>query len=728
MVVAETGARLYREQLDRPPSLADGLRCLAGTPQPFALVGAWAGGGALLGCAPVRTAGADEDPFELLANAAGETDAGIGVGGGWVGYLGYELRMRAEHAQPSPPRSGGVPPFALAYYDHVIRCDAAGAWWFEALWSDERAALLAERLAWWRARIASPPAPQPARTSAWRLSPSPAAHAELVAACRERIHAGDLYQANVCAELEGRFEGSALELFIRGVSALAPDRAAYLGGAWGAVVSLSPELFLERHGRQVRTAPIKGTRPRPRDPQLAGAQRLALEGSAKDRAENVMIVDLMRNDLGRVCEPGSIAVDALAAVEPHAGVWHMVSEVHGTLRPELDDAALLAATFPPGSVTGAPKLAAMNVIAELESRARGVYTGAIGIASPLGGLELNVAIRTFEVADGRIRLGVGGGVVADSQTQSETAELAVKATPLLEAIGAVLEPDPRANPPGPRVRRLGPLPVPRPDPSHGIFETMLVRDRRALALDAHLARLYASAGSLYRAALPDQLESRVAQAAALARLPSRLRLNARPGPDGVIEVSIELLPLSTAPSARLRTWTLPGGLGAHKWSDRRLLSELARHSCEAIPLLVDADGFILETSRHNVFALGADGVLRTPPADGRILPGLARARLLTVGEREAVETPLRVADLRAAAAVILTNALRTTLAVALDGVPLRHTPPRSGANADHVRFGELEQALAAELAADAAFVEAAEGRAIVDGAGAVVVEEAHAGA
>ncbi len=361
-------------------------------------------------------------------------------------------------------------------------------------------------------------------------------------------------------------------------------------------------------------------------------------------------------------------------------------------------ARLLAATFPPGSVTGAPKLAAMNVISELESRARGIYTGAIGFASPVGGLELNVAIRTFEVADGRIRLGVGGGVVADSQAQSETAELAVKATPLLAAIGAVFEPDVCAGPPAPRVRRLGPLPLPRPDPARGLFETMLVRDGRAVALDAHLARLRASASSLYRTALPGQLESRVAQSAALARLPSRLRLSALADPDGVIEVSIELAPLSPAPPAQLHTWTLPGGLGAHKWSDRRLLSELERHSRPAIPLLVDADGFVLETSRHNVFALGRDGVLRTPVADGRILAGLARTRLLTGGEREAIETPLRVADLPRAAAVILTNALRTTNAVALDGVPLPQEG--SGADADHMRLGELEQALAAELSPD----------------------------
>ena len=239
------------------------------------------------------------------------------------------------------------------------------------------------------ARLADPPQPRPFGTRDWRWIPSAAGHAEAVEACRTRIAAGDLFQANLCMRLEGRLEGDAFDLFATAAQALPTDRAAFVAGPWGTVASLSPELFLARAGRTVRSAPIKGTRP--------ADQREELARSEKDRAENVMIVDLVRNDLGRVCRPGTVRVTALAEVRPHAGVWHMVSEVEGELRDGVGDSGLLRASFPPGSVTGAPKLAALDVIAELESTGREAYTGAIGFASPLAGLELSVAIRTFEV-------------------------------------------------------------------------------------------------------------------------------------------------------------------------------------------------------------------------------------------------------------------------------------------------------------------------------------------
>ncbi len=158
--------------------------------------------------------------------------------------------------------------------------------------------------------------------------------------------------------------------------------------------------------------PIKGTRSRPGDELPARQQRELLERSAKDRAENVMIVDLMRNDLSRVCVPGSVRVPALLRAEPHPGVWHLVSDVHGTLRDGTGDGQLIAATFPPGSVTGAPKVRALEIIHELEATPREVYTGAVGYRSPVAGLELNVAIRTFEFGGGRVWLGSGGGIVA----------------------------------------------------------------------------------------------------------------------------------------------------------------------------------------------------------------------------------------------------------------------------------------------------------------------------
>jgi para-aminobenzoate synthetase/4-amino-4-deoxychorismate lyase len=539
--------------------------------------------------------------------------------------------------------------------------DAGGRWWFEALVTPERAAAIAKRRDELAARLADPRPPRPFTTREWRWTPSPRGHAAAVEACRERIRAGDLFQANLCMRLAGRLDGDAFDLFATAAEALPTDRAAFVAGPWGTVASLSPEVFLTRDGRTVRSAPIKGTRP-------AGG-RAELEASAKDRAENVMIVDLVRNDLGRVCRPGTVRVTALAEVRPHAGVWHMVSEVEGELRDGVGDAGLLRATFPPGSVTGAPKLAALDVIAELESTGREAYTGAIGFASPLAGLELSVAIRTFEVRGARIWLGAGGGIVADSDGEAEAREAAAKAAPLLAAIGAdpavaarhMPHPVPpgsapsgpapvssAARPPSPlRVARRGPKPVPRPDPAAGLYETILVADGVPVALDAHLARLGASLRALYRLAPPPDLAARV-RAAARRHARARLRIDVAPGEDAVLEVSA----LADPAPAVLRPVVLPGGLGAHKWRDRTLLASHEADDPATLPLLLDADGYVLETSRTSIIAEAADGTLHTPPADGRILPGVTVARL------RAAPRALTLDDLRAARAIHVASALR----------------------------------------------------------------------
>src|SRR5439155_21003545 len=227
--------------------------------------------------------------------------------------------------------------------------------------------------------------------------------------------AGALYQVNICARFHGRLTGDPLTLFANGLSALHPDYAAYLRTPERTVISFSPELFLHRVGRQVRTAPIKGTRRRTvdgtyRDDRAA----IELQASTKDRAENVMIVDLMRNDLSRVCEPGSVSTPQLLSIRPAPGVWHLVSEVTGTLREGAGDADLIRTTFPPGSVTGAPKISALALIDELEAEPRQLFTGAIGYSSATDRAEFNVAIRTFEITGEEFELGAGGGITADS--------------------------------------------------------------------------------------------------------------------------------------------------------------------------------------------------------------------------------------------------------------------------------------------------------------------------
>jgi para-aminobenzoate synthetase/4-amino-4-deoxychorismate lyase len=659
--------RILRVPLDWGLRPEQGALLVRGDTRPFALIGRWADSLAVIGSEPVRVAGADEDPFALLDENAGAGLSGSArvraVAGGWFGYLGYELGRRLEPVGASPPVAATLPESALAFYDHVLRLDRNGRWWFEALWSEPRADALERRLAELSARAA---AARPFTTAPWRATPAPAGHCRAVTACRERIHAGDLFQANICVRLESRLDGDLLDLFAQAAAALGPDRAAFVAGPWGAVASLSPELFLERRGRQVRSAPIKGTR------DLGGREQL--EAAAKDRAENVMIVDLVRNDLGRVCTPGTVEVSALARARLHTGVWHLVSEVTGTLREEVGDGELVRAAFPPGSVTGAPKVAAMNVIAELESTARGVYTGAIGFASPLAGLELNVAIRTFEACGDRIWLGVGGGIVADSDPAEETREWMTKATPLLAAIGAELAP-PAPDGGAPRVARTAPRPVARPDPAAGVFETLLVAGGRPVALDEHLARLARSVRLLYGRALAPALSDELLAAARRAG-DARLRLDVKPEPFAVEFVLTPRSPRTTP--VRLVPRAVPGGLGAHKWTDRRLLESLLDGSGDGEPLLCDLDGLVLESARANVFCIDADGRLVTPPLDGRILPGVTRARVIEDAERlgltVAIE-PLSLARLRRAREIFVSGSLGGVEPAYLEGdAPRRSTP------------------------------------------------------
>jgi para-aminobenzoate synthetase component 1 len=261
---------------------------------------------------------------------------------------------------------------------------------------------------------------------AWEATWASHDYAGAVEAVREAIAAGDVYQVNLVQHLSASFSGDPGRLAER----LTPLRPLYprplLGEGW-AIVSASPERFLARRGRHVWTMPIKGTRP-------AGSDGL-LE-SDKDAAEHVMIVDLERNDLSRVCEPGSVAWPSLMDAQRLAGVEHLVSVVTGTLREGVTLTELLEATFPGGSVTGAPKIAALDHIATLEPVGRGASMGAIGVIRPNGDFDLALTIRTFAVADGRIHLWVGGGIVWDSDPAEEIEESWVKARPLLDAIGA----------------------------------------------------------------------------------------------------------------------------------------------------------------------------------------------------------------------------------------------------------------------------------------------------
>ncbi len=311
-------------------------------------------------------------------------------------YLGYGLSqaIRRERSAPPPEPCPALPLLACAVRpEHGI---------FQAVAED-------------------------CRTGSWEPTWTADEHAGAIDRVRESIACGDVYQVNVVQHLSAPFAGDPAALAARLAPLRAIHPAPFSGNGW-TVVSASPELFLSRRGKTVRTMPIKGTRPR------GGASEL--RESEKDAAEHVMIVDLERNDLSRVCEPGSVRWPELMATRELAGVEHMVSTVEGTLRDGIGLAEILDATFPGGSVTGAPKIAAVDLIAELEPVGRGASMGALGVIRGNGDFELALTIRTFAITEGRIHLWVGGGIVWDSDPAAEVEESWTKARPLLEAVGS----------------------------------------------------------------------------------------------------------------------------------------------------------------------------------------------------------------------------------------------------------------------------------------------------
>src|ERR1700678_4420185 len=463
---------------------AEALRLVRDDPHPVALLGTWAGGPDVVAAAPAVVRSAPGPLADVFGSPLPAVKDGA-FGGGWIGYLGYSAG--GEALAPAGPRR--LPAWWFGWYDNVVvRGRATGEWFFEALWTDARAAALERRFADLAARAAEPAPRRDYAFETFRLTPGAAGHRAAVARAVEYIREGDIFQANICLRAEADFAGDPLDAFCQAAEELHPPYAAFIGISAvpataavparpsalaaaavrataeapatagppataavpritrAAVASLSPELFLRRAGHTVTSKPIKGTARRDGDPGEAAAQLAELERSAKNRSENVMIVDLVRNDLSRVCIPGTVRVPDLLGAEPHPGVWHLVSTVEGTLGDGVTDDDLIRAAFPPGSVTGAPKVRALEIIDELELAPRESYTGAVGYRSPVAGLELNVAIRTFEFAAGRCWLGARGGIVPDSDPDAEYAECLIKAAPLIAAIGARLDVSPAAEP------------------------------------------------------------------------------------------------------------------------------------------------------------------------------------------------------------------------------------------------------------------------------------------
>jgi para-aminobenzoate synthetase component I len=357
--------------------------------------------------------------------------------GGFVGYLGYDLARHLEQLPETTESDLNWPEMRLHLADFVLAHDGLNQTWYaitlklpefhnrETIWDE-----VLQQAIHGNSEPATFLASEP-------ISRTPNhTYLEHVERALEYIRAGDIFQVNLSHRLEARFHGDPWALYEHLAQRSPAPFAAYLSGTDFTMVSASPERFLRLHNNTLEARPIKGTRARGNTPELDQLARHELETSLKDHAENLMIVDLLRNDLGRVCRYGSVHTPDLFRLEAHGPVWQMVSTVTGKLREGLGPVDVLQASWPGGSMTGAPKIRSMEIIEELEPVRRGPYAGSIGYFDLSGGMDLSIVIRTAMIDHPRDRVlvQVGGGIVADSQPQLELEETHAKARAILECL------------------------------------------------------------------------------------------------------------------------------------------------------------------------------------------------------------------------------------------------------------------------------------------------------
>jgi para-aminobenzoate synthetase/4-amino-4-deoxychorismate lyase len=560
------------------------------------------------------------DPVEIVvARRADEVAPALeriaATPGHWAGTFAYEAGLALE------PRLAGRAAARTGAHGPLV--------WFARFASVET--IPADAVAGWLDARATGPG---------RLGPldpqlSIGGYARAFDMMQDAIRAGDIYQANLTFPLGGSWQGDPLAIYaaIRGDARAGHGGVVWDGSHWH--LSFSPELFFALQDGQATVRPMKGTAPRGDSPGQDEALRNALAANAKDRAENLMIVDLMRNDLSRVADPGSVRVEAPFAIETYPTVHQMVTTVRATLSPGRDARGLLAAIFPCGSITGAPKIRAMELIDVAERDARGVYCGAIGRIDPTGDAAFNVAIRTVRLdpKGGRAVMGVGSAVVADSGMIGEWRECVVKGNFLRVSAG-----------------------------NADLIETMAFDPAHGIALfDLHLERIRASATELGFSFDHHAVRNAIHVLCFDLDVPSRVRLLVAHSGAHAIEAT-PMPPLIESPLA-CAVLPLPVAEGdwrlRHKTSDRGFYEaaiKAARAAGASEALFVRDDGLLTEGSFTNLF-VERDGMLLTPHAGHGLLPGVLRASLIRAGR--AVEADLRLEDL--ADGFMVGNALRGLL-------------------------------------------------------------------
>jgi para-aminobenzoate synthetase component 1 len=354
-----------------------------------------------------------------------------------IGYLAYDLRTLVERVPARARDDLHLPRALFRWYDPFLIHDDSNHRYY-LVSGGSRAVVNEARRRLFQELDAGTTGGHGEHSGAPRLESNMTRdeYRRAVSRIHDFIAAGDVYQINFTQRFCATMSTDPLALFVRLVRRHPMPRSAYIDAESFQILSNSPELFLERHGTRIATQPIKGTRRRGQTTAQDARQRAELRRDAKERAEHVMIIDLERNDLGRICRTGTVCVPHATRVHSYPTLHHLVSTVEGIVAEDVPTAEVIRATFPGGSITGAPKIRAMEIIDALEPNARGVYTGALGLIDTAGDMHLSLAIRTAVTTGGRIYYGTGGGIVADSDADSEYAESLLKAEGLLTALGA----------------------------------------------------------------------------------------------------------------------------------------------------------------------------------------------------------------------------------------------------------------------------------------------------
>jgi para-aminobenzoate synthetase/4-amino-4-deoxychorismate lyase len=565
----------------------------------------------------ILTATRPDEVADVLQRVHDATEAGS-----WAfGYVAYEAAAGLDPQLPGGPASLGAPPLV----------------WF-GLCDDPTAV-----------PSLTPPVDAGPQPPAWRPDWTDEEHARAVGTVREHIAAGETYQCNLTDRLRSPAAGDPQALYARLALAQRGAYNAYLDLGRHVVASASPELFFEWAGDVVRTRPMKGTTPRGRTTAEDREQGHRLRSSSKEQAENLMIVDLLRNDLGRVAEVGSVVVDELFALERYPTVWQMTSGVSARVRPGIGLLDLFRALFPCGSVTGAPKRRTMQLIADLEPTPRGIYCGAVGLVAPPSAAfraRFNVAIRTVVVdrTTGEAVYGAGGGITWGSEAAAERAELHAKAAVLAHDVT-----------------------------EHRLLETLAFVPGEGLRhLDRHLARMADSADWAGFRFDRTVVAETVRRAVARRLEPARVRMLL--SRDGDVDVELQAMPPAGARQVRLVLDDEPVDATdpwlQHKSTRRDVyLTRALRHPEADDVVLVNQRGQLTETTTANL-AVRLDGRWWTPPTTSGCLPGVERARLLESGRLH--ERVLSVPDLHGAEQLAVLNSLRGWRAARLHvGQPYR---------------------------------------------------------